>query len=242
MRNTQNTPGEFIVSDQDQELIANLLTKINNAGQTDERIVVITRASLSNLLTPAEISIVDRIYDIDPKYYGFRGPELPLEPVPPTLVRVEPQPYRYDGEQLQTRVQFVPPAPYRAYRRMARAMEREIGRKLLIESSYRSPTYQALTFLRVLKLLDFDVPRTAQRAAIPGYSEHGTPSQLALDLQNVDGLPSDETPQDFEGTLEYNWLINNALRFKFYMSYPRDNPYGVMFEPWHWRHIPQGTQ
>ena len=30
-------------------------------------------------------------------------------------------------------------------------------------------------------------------------------------------------------------LIANAGDFGFVMSYPRDNPHGIVYEPWHWR-------
>ena len=44
-----------------------------------------------------------------------------------------------------------------------------------------------------------------------------------------------------------DWLLRRkrdgrflALRrgddFDFVMSYPRDNPHGITYEPWHWRH------
>ncbi len=239
MSQIQKATGEFIVSEHDKELIESLLIKVDKARQHDERIAVISHEDLPKILHTEEISIIDRVYAIDPTIYGFKGPKLALEPVPDTLIKVEPQPYKYQGEQYYTNVQFIPEAPYEAFRLMADAMESQIGRKLLIESSYRSTAYQAITFLSILKINKFDVSKTAKRAAIPGYSEHSTPSQLALDLQNIDGIPSDETPQDFEGTQEYNWLVSNAQRFDFFMSYPKNNPYGLMFEPWHWRYKPQ---
>ena len=33
---------------------------------------------------------------------------------------------------------------------------------------------------------------------------------------------------------EYAWLKDNAARFRFRLSYPRDNPHGIAYEPWHW--------
>ena len=242
MSEAQKTTGEFNVSERDQEIITALLVKTDEAHyQTDGRIAVITRTALANLLSDEEIGIVDRVYSIDPTRYGFKAPKLAIEPVPDKLIRVPPRPYTYDTEEYFTYTQYVPEAPYRAFQVMARAALAGIGRELLINSSYRSPDYQALTFLDILRVNKFDVPTTARRAAIPGYSEHGTPSSLALDIQNVDGLPSDETPQDFEGTVEYDWLVANAHNYGFFMSYPRDNPHGVMFEPWHWRHVQSGN-
>ena len=227
-----------MISEQDKELISSLVIKIHNARQHDERIDVISRDDLSKHLNEGEIEIIDRVFAIDPAIYGFKGPKLKLEPVPDDLVRIAPQPYMYRGKNRLTNVQFIPRNTFKAFSAMAEAMKVETGRKLLIESSYRSNSFQAITFLSILKLYDFDVAKTAKRAAIPGYSEHGTPSQLAFDVQNIEGFPSNETPQDFESTEEYNWLVANAGKFNFYMSYPKDNPYGLMFEPWHWRFKP----
>ncbi|HEY1645197.1 MAG TPA: D-alanyl-D-alanine carboxypeptidase family protein [Candidatus Saccharimonadales bacterium] len=241
MSETQKSTGEFDVSEQDKKLVESLLSKVDEARKSNDLITVIERDDLPSLLSTEEISIVDRVYDIDPTIYGFKAPKLSIESVPHKLIKVEPQPYGYKGKDYFTNVQYIPETPYHAYQSMAEAIKDELGRELLIESSYRSNAYQAITFLSILKLNDFDVAKTARRAAIPGYSEHGTPSQLALDLQNIDGLPSDETPEDFEGTEEYDWLIANANNFNFFMSYPKDNSYGLMFEPWHWRHKPTGN-
>ena len=30
------------------------------------------------------------------------------------------------------------------------------------------------------------------------------------------------------------WLRTNAPRFGFHLSYPRNNPHGIGYEPWHW--------
>jgi hypothetical protein len=241
MSEVQSHVEQFIVSEQDKELIEGLLMKVHEALQHNERVTVISYQDLPKFFSKQEIHIIDRVSAIDPTIYGFKGPKLAIEPVPNKLVRVESQPYIYQGGRYYTDVQFIPEVPYQAFRQMAEAMERQIGRKLVIESSYRSNAFQAITFLEILKINSFDIQTTAKRVAVPGYSEHGSPSQLALDVKNVDGLPSDETPQDFEGTEEYEWLVANAGAFNFFMSYPKDNLDGIMFEPWHWRYKPSGN-
>lgn len=231
--------GDFIVDDHDKEVITNLLAKVDRAKQNGMYVTIITYKELSRILNSEEINMIDRVYSINPTKYGFKGPKFAIESVPNNLVKIDPQPYTYKEKQYYTKSQFVPEAPYEAYRLMSKAMKKQINRTLLIAGSYRSNAYQAIIFLSILKINQFDVLKTAKRAAIPGYSEHGTPSQLAFDFQNVDGLPSDETPQDFEETEEYDWLMANAARFNFFISYPKDNLLGVMFEPWHWRHVPK---
>lgn len=70
-----------------------------------------------------------------------------------------------------------------------------------------------------------------QFSADQGYSEHqlGT----ALDLTTKD-LGANFT--SFGGTDAYEWLLENAHKYGFALSYPEDNTY-YQFEPWHWRFV-----
>jgi len=43
--------------------------------------------------------------------------------------------------------------------------------------------------------------------------------------------------EEFENTEAYQWLVENAASYDFHLSYPRGNPYGIDFEPWHWCYI-----
>jgi len=65
--------------------------------------------------------------------------------------------------------------------------------------------------------------------ALPGLSEHHT--GRALDLNTPD-LPALE--EEFEDSQAFQWLIQNAGHFGFELSYPRENKYGISYEPWHW--------
>jgi D-alanyl-D-alanine carboxypeptidase len=66
--------------------------------------------------------------------------------------------------------------------------------------------------------------------AAPGYSEHHT--GRAIDL----GAPGEPLlTESFALTGEYAWLVEHAHEYGFRLSYPRDNPHGIAFEPWHWR-------
>lgn len=70
-------------------------------------------------------------------------------------------------------------------------------------------------------------------SAPPGYSEHHT--GRALDI-NTPGCEAREEP--FEDTDAFGWLTGNAGRFGFALSYPRGNPLGFTYEPWHWFYQP----
>ncbi len=68
-------------------------------------------------------------------------------------------------------------------------------------------------------------------SADQGYSEHqlGTTFDFTTNGQGG-GL------EGFENTPAYTWLLENAHKYGFVLSYPNDNTYYV-FEPWHWRFV-----
>lgn len=70
-------------------------------------------------------------------------------------------------------------------------------------------------------------------SAAPGYSEHHT--GRAVDI-NTPGCVATEEP--FEDTEAFRWLCANAASFGFTLSYPRGNPLGFIYEPWHWCYQP----
>jgi len=96
-------------------------------------------------------------------------------------------------------------------------------------SGYRSHDYQLGIFERKLARGQTIDDILAVNAA-PGFSEHH--SGTALDIGAPDEPPAEES---FERTPAFAWLRANASGFGFAMSYPRDNPHGIVYEPWHWR-------
>jgi D-alanyl-D-alanine carboxypeptidase len=65
--------------------------------------------------------------------------------------------------------------------------------------------------------------------AAPGFSEHHT--GRAIDIGVPDKPPLTE---DFALTSAFQWLGAHAPGFGFRLSYPKDNPQGFIYEPWHW--------
>ena len=116
----------------------------------------------------------------------------------------------------------------RAWLRMREHAQRD---HVLLEaiSGYRSHDYQLgifeRKFARGLSLDEILVVNAA-----PGFSEHH--SGLALDIGTQDEPPAEES---FERTAAFAWLRDHAGEHGFVMSYPRDNPHGIVYEPWHWR-------
>ncbi len=184
-----------------------------------------------------EKMVVRRIFTIPPGELGFQGPFHGLKK-PVNLVKIAPWTYKQYGRELSTGTQYCPEASYNDYLRMMAQMRRDLGRELFIESGYRSPGFQAFNFLRYLVIShDYSLMRTARLNALPGYSEHGDPVNNALDFINAEGISGEnpgQTAEDFERLPEYQWLLKHAHEFNFYLSYPRGNPWGISFEPWHW--------
>lgn len=68
--------------------------------------------------------------------------------------------------------------------------------------------------------------------AAPGFSQHHTGMALDLTTKDVDPLS-----EDFETSPAYRWLHKNAGEHGFYLPYPRGNPFGFIYEPWHWASV-----
>jgi D-alanyl-D-alanine carboxypeptidase len=102
------------------------------------------------------------------------------------------------------------------------------GVTLMIVSGFRGVDYQARLIRKKINAGQ-EIEAILKVNAAPGYSEHH--SGLAVDVATPGSRPLTE---EFEATEAFDWLDKNAARFGFSMSYPRDNPWGFVYEPWHW--------
>jgi LAS superfamily LD-carboxypeptidase LdcB len=68
-------------------------------------------------------------------------------------------------------------------------------------------------------------------SADQGFSEHQLGTTVDLTSQEIGG-----TFASFAETEEYEWLLENAWRYGFILSYPKENTFYI-FEPWHWRFV-----
>jgi zinc D-Ala-D-Ala carboxypeptidase len=127
------------------------------------------------------------------------------------------------------RDKFLAPAAAAAWLRMKRRAH-GAGVELLLVSAFRSYDFQvALLRGKLEKGRTLDDVLSVN--APPGYSEHHTGE--AIDIGTPGCAPLEEA---FESTAAFRWLTANAKRFGFTLSYPRGNPQGYVYEPWHWRH------
>lgn len=119
------------------------------------------------------------------------------------------------------------------YKAMVEAA-RSAGVTLVPISGFRSIKDQEQLFFDVGAQRNQTPAQRAALSAPPGHSEHHT--GYAVDIG--DGkVPATNLQANFENTKAYQWLQANAARFGFEMSFPKDNPQGVSYEPWHWRFV-----
>lgn len=153
-----------------------------------------------------------------PRDYGrSRKQRLQREPV--RLVSI--------GRDVHGREQWLQPRAARAFAAIRTRATRD-GVDLQVVSAFRSIEYQLGIVERKLargQPID-DILRVS---AAPGYSEHH--SGRCLDL-TTPGFAALE--EEFEYSPAFAWLTRHARDFGFTLSYPRGNPHGIAYEPWHW--------
>lgn len=119
------------------------------------------------------------------------------------------------------------------YKAMSAAAARA-GIILVPISGFRSTSDQQRLFFDVKAQRGQVTTKRAEVSAPPGYSEHHT--GYAVDIG--DGrVPATNLSPDFEKTAAFQWLEKNAPYYSFEISFPKDNPQGVNYEPWHWRYV-----
>ena len=131
------------------------------------------------------------------------------------------------GPNLVGRMQRLTPDAARQWADMVRAAAGD-EILLLIVSGFRSYQYQADLIRNKIDAGQLISDILAVNTA-PGFSQHHTGH--AVDIATPGSRPLTE---DFENTEAFQWLRAEASRFGFSMTYPRDNSWGIIYEPWHW--------
>ncbi len=131
------------------------------------------------------------------------------------------------------RTELLRPAAAARYREMVAAAAAE-GINLTIISGFRSLETQELLFFQQAQAQAMRPQERALVSAPPGFSEHHT--GYAVDIGDGNA-PQTHLEESFAETAAYRWLNTHAARFGFELSFPRDNPQGVSYEPWHWRFV-----
>jgi D-alanyl-D-alanine carboxypeptidase len=148
-----------------------------------------------------------------------RDPALPFYEETADLIEV--------GPNLVGRMQSLTPATAARWQQMVEAASRD-GVRLLIVSGFRSFAYQAELIRNKLEAGQ-EIGEILKVNAAPGFSQHH--SGCAVDIATPGSRPLTE---EFEDSDAFRWLQQGAREFGFIMTYPRDNVFGFIYEPWHW--------
>jgi len=112
-----------------------------------------------------------------------------------------------------------------------------LGGKIRALSCFRASKVQAVIFCAARQAGGpcRDPVVRAREVAPPGYSEHAT--GYAIDFGTRPSLGCPDADACFASSEAGRWLLANAPRFGFELSFPPGNRQGVTWESWHWRWI-----
>ncbi len=113
------------------------------------------------------------------------------------------------------------------FERMLKAAKKE-GVDLWVVSAYRSFGQQAQ--LKGAYTVTYGSGANAF-SADQGFSEHQLGTTVDFTTSGIGG-----GLDGFGSTAAYQWLLSNAHKYGFVLSYPENNGYYV-YEPWHWRFV-----
>jgi len=164
-----------------------------------------------------EIQLILRELGIPASYAADR--RLALQPETNQLVSA--------GLDIYEREQRLTPEVFEAWNEL-RAKAQNDGVVLQLVSGFRSVSYQRGIIERKLAK-GLHIQEILKSSAAPGFSEHHTGRALDLTTPGATVLHS-----DFEQTTAFAWLVRNASGLGFRLSFPRGNPHGIVYEPWHW--------
>ena len=103
------------------------------------------------------------------------------------------------------------------------------GVPVKIISAYRSFSEQS--YLKLNYKVTYGAGTANQFSADQGYSEHQLGTTLDFTTEKLGASFA-----SFEKTDSYKWLLENAHKYGFILSYPENNAF-YQFEPWHWRFV-----
>jgi len=116
------------------------------------------------------------------------------------------------------------------FENMRNEVEKELGVRLMINSSYRSYKSQEEIYNEYKKI---SLKYADSYAARHGFSEHQT--GLAIDITSLEH----KTAKEFKESEEYAWLKENCYKYGFVLRYPENKEHitGYNTESWHFRYV-----
>ena len=162
-----------------------------------------------------ELDYIENVFYTHASEYGFYGKKV-THKLSDRITRNETVKIPHTGHYLYKG------EPVDVYERL----KKEVGPSIVLTSGVRSVVKQLDLFLYKANKLDGNYSQAAHSLAPPGYSFHGVSD---FDVGKV-GFGYKNFTSSFAKTKEYADLQKLG-----YISirYPRNNPFGVRFEPWH---------
>jgi D-alanyl-D-alanine carboxypeptidase len=107
------------------------------------------------------------------------------------------------------------------------------GHYLVVASAYRSYAEQTSIFSSYVQ--DYGLEEANTFSARPGQSQH----QLGTAIDFTTAEMGYGLSQTFGSTPTGQWLLANAYKYGFYLSYPQgqESVTGYRYEPWHFRYL-----
>ncbi|MEN6386367.1 MAG: M15 family metallopeptidase [Phycisphaerales bacterium] len=217
------------------ETIINTLKPLIKERDEKHTLASLTFKELYSPLNKSQKKFLKQFETLDANLLSVKIPFLGMAKGNEDFVIITGQQIKIKGERAVIPPQFVPKDVNESYTKMMDAMQKDIGKRLYIESAYRSSAYQLYILIDSLKNHKYSIRETVKYVALPGFSEHGCPRVQALDFISEEGINGDGCPEQFEALAENDWLLKNAHKFNFVLSYPKDAKAGITYEPWHWR-------
>ena len=131
------------------------------------------------------------------------------------------------GKDIYGREQFLDSQAAESFFEMKKAAKKD-SIDLQFVSAFRSFDSQKKIIERKLNRGSL-INKILEENKLPGYSEHHTGKAIDFTSKKLNTLST-----QFENSKEFKWIAENASTYNFYLSYPKDNEEGIMYEPWHW--------
>ncbi len=222
-------------SEKEKKIGERIFKKFTTEKEKNERLPLISFKNLNGILNVQERKLLDKVLAVNPKEYGKNYTEFyGIKLVVKNLVAIKNQRYFIDKRIKTVKTQFLPKPVFESFIRLNKSMKEKIGRIVNVASGYRSPAYQAIVLFNWLYQCKWNMKKALRRVTLPGCSEHGYPPRQAVDFNR--SVKEIVNIRNFYKTKEYKWLLKNAHKFGFFLSYPAGNKFGVDFEAWHWHY------
>lgn len=180
----------------------------NQVGQLSSTVDTLTKLTT---IDPQLLAKYSKVYFLNENYIPQK-----LATITPELTFDQKRTYQFEGDALPFLDDLLADA-------------NDAGTKLLVVSAYRSFGTQAA--LKSGYKVTYGAGTANSFSADQGYSEH----QLGTTIDFTTGILGANF-SGFDKSDAYQWLLDNAYRYGFIISYPKTNTY-YTYEPWHWRFV-----